>query len=129
MHGLETSSEVQDGIKRLLDPRKSPLSVSVWMYDPMNSRRPSWPSKRPKGGRETPLDDGAFYGMLDIAAFLIVELQDVDSRSSDSKRTQDKNDFTALVRAAKWGNVEIAGVLQEHGTNVNARGMERRTPL
>ena len=68
--------------------------------------------------------------MLDIAAFLIVErLQDVDSRSSDSKRTQDKNDFTALVRAAKWGNVEIAGVLQEHGANVNARGMERRTPL
>ena len=46
--------------------------------------------------------------MHDTAAFLIVEhSQDVDSRSSDSKRTQDKNVFTALVRAAKWGNVEL----------------------
>jgi hypothetical protein len=142
------SSKVQDGMKRLFNPSKSHLSVSVWIYDPMNSRRPSRPSKRPKKGRATPLLYAAFYGMHSIAAFLIVEhSQDVDSRSSDSKRTpfhvasrrrhmdvaqllldhgadadaRDDDGYSPLLRASREGDVKLAQFLLKHGVDTEAR--------
>jgi hypothetical protein len=80
------SSSVQDGMKRLFDPRKCHISVWVWVCDPEDSKRQSGRSKRPAKARATPLHYAAFCGMHDVAKFLIVERsQDVNARGFDGE--------------------------------------------
>jgi hypothetical protein len=76
------SSEVQDGMKCLFDPSKRHLSFWVWIYDPGRRLNRWGRTRRPsKTARATPLHYAAFYGLHDVAKFLIVEHpQDVNAR-------------------------------------------------
>ncbi len=152
------SRKVQDGMKRLFDPSKSHLSVWVWIYDPEDSTpwRRLMGSERPSQAIATPLHYAAFYGMHDIATFLIVEhSQDVNARGFDYGETplhvssrhgdvqislvllrhgadieaRDDYNSTPLGKVAQGGHVELAHVLLEYGADVNAQDDEGRTPL
>jgi ankyrin repeat protein len=150
------SSKVLGGMKRLFDPSKHHLSIWVWMYNP---ELPPWPpserSGRPAKAEATPLHYAAFYGMCDIATFLIVDhSQDVNAPGLYNEETplhvssrrghveiarvllkhgaeteaRDKYGFSPLARAAQEGHVELALVLLEHGADATAHRM-RHTPL
>ena len=117
------SANVQDGMNRLFDPSKSHLSVWVWVYDPENRRCPCVLSPRIKKARGTPLHYAAFYGLHDIAAFLIVEhSQDVNARGFCNKETP-------LHVALRCGHADIAQLLLEHGADAKAQDKTERTPL
>jgi ankyrin repeat protein len=147
------SPTVQDGMKRLFDPRKCHLSVWVWIYNPESGKRHSG---RPVDARPTPLHYAAFCDLHDIATFLIVEhSQGVNARAFVRQETplhissrlghvktsrvllkhgadteaRDSEDFSPLERVTEGGYVELAQVLLEHGADVSARDKVRRTPL
>ena len=147
------SPKVQDGMRRLFDPRKHHLSVWVWIYDP---EEPWRRSRRPVEARATPLHYATVYNMHDIATFLIVEhSQDVNARGFDEEETplhvstrlghvesarvllkhgadtdaRDDVDASPLERAAHEGRMELARVLLELGTNANSHDFLRWTPL
>ena len=148
------ASNVLDGMKRLFDPSKNHLSVWVWIYDPENPRPRR--SESPAAARATPLHYAAFYGLHDVATFLIVERSEgvnargfgggetplhVSSRRGHvditrvllkhgaDTETRDNSDFSPLEDAAQGGHVELAQVLLEHGAYVNTRDATGCTPL
>ena len=150
------SSRVQDGMKRLFDPRKSHLTVWVWIYDPEDPRDRSKRSDRPAEAKATPLHYAAVYNLHDIATFLITEhSQDVNARGFNKKEAplhvssrqghveiarvllkhgadteaRDDSDFSPLERVTHHGPAELAQVLLEHGADVNAQDEGRCTPL
>jgi len=119
----KVSSEVQDGMKRLFDPGKSHLSVWVWINDPEPYQNQSGLSEHPVEARATPLHYAAVCNMLDIATFLIVEhSQDVNARGFSREETP-------LHVSSRWGHVEIARVLLEHGADREARDRIDWSPL
>jgi ankyrin repeat protein len=149
-------SKVQDGTKRLFDPSKCHFSVLVWIYNP-DPRYRSELTERPGTARAIPLLYSAFYGMDDIATFLIVEhSQDVNARGFVDEETplhvssglghvefarvllkhgadteaRDNNNMSPLDQVASEGHVEVAQVLLEHGADANAQNEETgSTPL
>ena len=150
------ASKVQDGMKCLFDPGKSHLSVWAWIYDPQNPRRGSELFESPANASATPLHYAAFFGMDDIASFLVIERsQDVNARGFTRKETplhvasregflelalillkhgadmeaRDASDWSPLELAITGGHVALTRVLLEHGANVNAQDKKRRTPL
>ena len=117
------SSNVQDGIKRLFDPRKSHLSVWVWIYDPERPQHRSERSENPTAARATPLHYSAVCRLHDLATFLIVEhLQDVDARGFDKGETP-------LHVALRYRHMDIARLLITHRADTDARDDENDTPL
>jgi ankyrin repeat protein len=149
------SSMLQDGMKRLFDPSQSHFSVWVWIYDPEPEGRLER-YQRPSCARATPLHYATFYGMQDIATFLIVERsQDVNALGFHRKETplivssrlgyvemvqvllkhgadteaRDIGDYTAMVFATVYGYVEVAQVLLEHGADTNLHYKKMCTPL
>ena len=115
--------KVQDGIKRLFDPRKSHLSIWVWIYDPEEHRRRSERSERPSQVRAIPLLYAAFCGLHDITTFLIVEhSQDVNARGFAKRETP-------LHVASRCGHIDVAQLLLEHGADADARDNDDCTPL
>ena len=124
--GLENaSSYVQDGMKRLFDPRKHHFLVWTWISHPYDfAGIPLLPkSVVPETARSTPLYYAASIGLHDVAAFLIDEhLQDINSM--DNNRTE-----TPLHAASREGHAVVAQVLLENGANVMARSAGERTPL
>ena len=120
------SPKVQDGMKRMFDPSKCHFSVWVWIYDPQLSGRRSERSERserPAEVRATPLHYAAFFGMRDIATFLIIEhSQDVNARGFDYEETP-------LHVSSSRGHVELVRVLVEYGADANAQDKMRDTPL
>jgi ankyrin repeat protein len=116
------SSNVQDGMKRLFDPRKNHLSIWVWLRDPMDPWRLCEPPARPERARAAPLHYAAFCGMHDVAAFLIVRhSQDVNARGFDNE--------TSLHVASRYGHAGVARLLLEHGADAEAQDDDKRTPL
>ncbi len=117
------SSKMQDGMKRLFDPKQRHLSVWVWIYDPEEPRRQSERSQRPSLARATSLHYAVFCGMYDIATFLIIERsQDVNARGFDKKETP-------LHVASRHGHVGIAQLLLKHGADAEAQDYDKCTPL
>ena len=117
------ASTVHDGIKRLFDPRKSHLSVWVWIYDPENNQSRYIESERPRRARATPLHYAAFCGMHDAATFLIVEhSQDVHARAFDMNETP-------LHVASRRGHAKLTRVLLKHGADTEAGNRVKDTPL
>ena len=118
------SSIVEDGMKRLFDPRRSHLSVWTWIYDPEDSdtRQITFPEP-PEEARATPLHYAALCGMHDVAKFLIVEhSQNVNALGYGEKETP-------LHSASRHGHADVALLLLEHGADANAQDYEKRTPL
>ena len=118
------SSHVQDGMKRLFDPRKHHLSVWVWISDPyVRSSGQSRPSVAPKTARWTSLHYAASIGLHDVVAFLIDEhLQDINAW--DRKRRE-----TPLHAASREGHAVVAKLLLENGADVMVKSEHERTPL
>jgi hypothetical protein len=123
----DVSRNVEDGMKRLFDPRKPHLSVCVWIHDPdplpwKRSRR----AERPLPPLGTPLHYAAFWGLHSIVDFLVVEWsQNVHSRGFSSFT----DNVTPLLLASKRGHVKAARMLIEHGAAVMARNGDGETPL
>jgi ankyrin repeat protein len=143
------SSNVQDGIKRLFDPNKGHISVLIWAENPDYTWLQSNPSRfeRPVKALAIPLHYVAWYGMHDVAAFLIAEhSQDVNACDLDGEaplhvashsghadiaqlllengadvEAQDDDERTPLILASLYGYVEVARVLLEHGADTEAR--------
>ena len=121
----DVSRKIEDGMKRLFDPRNRHLAIWVWIYDPQSpggrSRRP----ERPSHARETPLHYAAFFGIHDVVKFLIVE------RSQDVNARGFSNGETPLNLACRKGHLEVARVLLEHDADTEARdtGINDWSPL
>ena len=118
------SSNVEDGMKRLFDPRRRHLSVWTWIYDPedTNTRRNqlSQPSEEPRG---THLHYAALCGIHGVVEFLIVERsQDVNAWGFDKRDTP-------LQAASRFGHADVAQLLLEHSADVEAQGSFQWTPL
>jgi ankyrin repeat protein len=119
------SSHVQDGMKRLFDPKKHHLSVWVWISDPYvrSSRNQPQPFVAPETAKSTPLHYAASIGVHDVVAFLIDErLQDINA--SDRNRSE-----TPLHVASREGHAVVAQLLLENGADVTAKTEHGRTPL
>jgi ankyrin repeat protein len=105
---------IQNGIKRLFDPSNHHFAVWTWICDPemgLQDERLEFPSWT----RKTPLHYAAFWGLLDIVKFLIVERsQDVNARGCHK-------DATPLLIASREGHCEVARLLLEHGANTETR--------
>ena len=119
------SSHVQDGMKRLFDPRKHHLSVWTWISDPYVpwSYARSWSFLAPKTARSTPLHYAALIGLHDVAAFLIDEhLQDINVLDSNTNETP-------LHTASREGHAVVVRLLLENGADVMAKSKHERTAL
>jgi ankyrin repeat protein len=152
----DTSSTIQDGMKRLFDPNNRHLPVWVWIHDPADPWRSDDRPERPSEPRASPLHYAAFCGLLDIVKFLIVERsQDVHARGFDNEETplgvasrEGHSEVTRVLLehgadtetgngtgcsplevASTGGHVEVVHVLLEHGADVKARDMYDNTPL
>ena len=152
------ASNVQNGMKRLFDPRKYHFSIWLWIYDPEKPRHPvtRTHTECPSQARATPLHYAAFCGMHGVARFLIVEhSQDVRALGFDEKETplhvasrrghvdvaqlllehgadvdaRDNAEITPLLLASQGGHAELTRILLEHGANTEARDNDKRTPL
>ena len=153
------SQNVEGGIKRLFDRKKSYLSIWLWIHDPTVTvhhwqRRERAESPSPQRG--TPLHYAAFLGLHDIAKILATEYpKDVNSQSFDGASAplhlalmngygdlaqmlvergadvsvQDKRGMTPLHWASHSGSVDVALMLVERGADISAQAQDGRTPL
>jgi ankyrin repeat protein len=114
------SQSVEDGLKRLFDPRKPHLAVCVWIYDPRKQTRRA---ERPLPPLGTSLHYAALWGIHLIVEFLAIECsQNVRSRGFADK-------VTPLHLASKWGHVKTARKIIEIGADVEAQSKDGETPL
>ncbi len=72
-------------------------------------------------GRETALDQAAFYGGKEAVALLLAHSATIEHRDNLGR--------TALHEAISGDSADAVAVLLAHGANVNARDDEGRTPL
>ena len=119
------SPHVQDGMKRLFDPRNHHLPVWVWISDPYPYRfsRKFSSSAAPRTARSTPLHYAASIGLHDVAAFLI------DEHAQDINAFDDDRHETPLQVASREGYVAVTQLLLENGADIMAKGSNRPTPL
>jgi hypothetical protein len=149
------SSHVQDGMRRLFDPRNHHFSVWDWIRDSYVSpySRPT-PSVAPETARSTPLHyaDPLPFDLHDIAPFLVDELsQDINALDRNKRETlplaawgegdayarstpyvaPETARSTPLHYAASFGLRDIAAFLiDEHLQDINALDRIREeTPL
>jgi ankyrin repeat protein len=131
------SGNVEDGMKRLFDPRKEHLAIWVRIHDPMwpawdqirqtaphslrytSRANPPPMSLEPKG---SPLHYAALCGLQVVVKFLIIQhSQDVHSRCL--------YDELPLHLASRQGHADVALVLLEHGADLTAKTNDGSTPL
>ena len=119
------SPHVQDGMRRLFDPRKHHFSVWSRIRDPpyLPPTLRSPPFVVPEITRWTPLHYATLFGLHDIAAFLIDEdFQDIDVLDRNGTET-------SLHVASRKGHAVVAQLLLENGADVMAKNEYERTPL
>ena len=120
----DVSGMVEDGMKRLFDPRKFHFGVWVWIYD---LEDPYWRrekrGEKPSHAKGTPLHYAALCGLDTIVKFLVIKhSQDVHARGFNDKST-------ALHLASRKGHIEVARFLLDNGADANARDKHKSTPL
>ena len=119
------SPHVQDGMRRLFDPRKHHFFVWSRIRDPpyLPPTLRSPPFVVPEITRWTPLHYATLFGLHDIAAFLIDEdFQDIDVLDRNGTET-------SLHVASRKGHAVVAQLLLENGADVMAKSEYERTPL
>ena len=144
----EVSANLQDGMKRLFDPKNRYLSIWLWIYDPQSRElrynRPEYISQ----DSTYPLHYAALLGIHDVIKFLVVERsQDVNARgfydetplglACDGRHLKiaqfllEQNvdigtrcylDHNPLDHASNRGAVDLVRLLLDHGADVNAQG-------
>jgi ankyrin repeat protein len=146
------SSQAEDMIKTLFDPKSHHFANWVWIYDTISGQtlvsraghRPEW----------APLHIAARHGFHRVAEWLItacaqdVNLIDNHWRPLDIASAEgcfmvvqvllthhavvnlgNKANWTPLHSASWYGHPTIARVLLEHGADVNIKAISGRTPL
>lgn len=117
------SPNIQDGTKRLFDPRNRHFTIWIWIHDPERSCHLSERSEYPSQLRATPLHYAAFCGIHDVIKFLIVE------RSQDVNARGFYYDETSLSVASRKGHLKVVRVLLEHGADHETRDKFGWRPL
>jgi ankyrin repeat protein len=120
----DVSQSVEDGMRQLFDPSKPHLTVCIWMHNPERPRlKGKYRDERPSPTPRSPLHYAAFWGLLSIAHFLVIELsQDVRSRSVT-------DNATPLHLSSRYGHKQVACFLLEHGADVSTQDGGGETPL
>jgi len=118
------SQDAVEGMKQLFDRTKPHLSIWLWIHDPTV---PFWERRKRAEGPSppcgTPLHYAAFCGLPDIAKMLTIEHpQGVNSRSFNDA-------LTPLHLASRYGHVDLARMLVEHGADVSAQEEDGWTAL
>ena len=117
---VEGVSQIEDGLKKLFDPRNPYLAACVWIHDPWKRNRRA---ERPLPPHGTALHYAALWGLHFIVEFLVIEhSQDVNSRAF-------ANRATPLHLASQRGQLKAARTLIENGANVMAQNEDGETPL
>ena len=151
----DVSGNIQDGMKRLFDPRNRHFSIWLWIYDALQGiLRDERPEYVPQES-ETPLHYAALCGIHDVISFLVVERsQDVNAQGIDSEtplglacymahlkvarvlleHDADKNtrcclDSSPLDHASEEGALDLVQLLLDHGADVKAQGEKKNTSL
>jgi len=120
----DVSQKVEDGMKRLFDPKDFHFAIWVWIHDLEDQywcreRR----GERPSQPRGMPLHYAALCGLVAIVELLLIEhSQDVDSRGFG-------HESTALHMASRSGHVEVACLLLNNGANAEAQDRHSSTAL
>jgi len=117
----DVSRNVGDGMKKLFDPSKPHLSVSLWIHNPIFPQNER--AKRPLPPPGSPLHYAASWGLHSIVTFLVIgHLQDVHSRSLI-------DNATPLHLASRYGHIKVTRFLLERGADLTAQNKGRETPL
>ena len=118
------TSQIQSALERLFDPRKPYLASWTWIHDVDRS----WVRQSIQALAEhpSPLGPSALYyavlcGFDGLAKHLVVHPEEANARCGYHG--------TALHAALWMGNLEIAHVLLDHGTNTNLEDQDGRVPL
>ena len=117
------SPDIQDGMKRLFDPKNRHFPIWIWIHDPERSCHLSERSEYPSQLRATPLHYAAFCGIHDVIKFLIVE------RSQDVNARGFYYDETSLSVASRKGHLNVVRVLLEHSADHETRDKFGWRPL
>jgi len=120
----DVPQNVEDGMKRLFDPKHFHFAIWVWIHDLEDQYwRREKRGERPSQPRGTSLHYAALCGLDAIVKFLVIEhSQDVDIRGFDHKST-------ALHLASRGGHVEVACFLLDNGADAEAQDRRSSTPL
>ena len=118
----EVSGNIQDGMKRLFDPKNSHFPIWLWIHErvrsTLRSNQPGYSSQ----DCATPLQYAAYCGIHNVIKFLVVERsQDVNARGFDEE--------TPLGLACTRGHLKIARVLLEHDADIENRCCLDLSPL
>jgi ankyrin repeat protein len=150
------SGKIQDGMKRLFDPRNRHFPTWLSIYDPLRGEpRSNWLEYISQDSEKS-LHYAAFCGIHDVINFLVVERsQDANSRGlffedtllglacsrahfkvaqvllelDVDKETRCATDSSPLDHATDQGAVDVVRLLLDHGANVNAHGKKKNTSL
>ena len=151
----EVSVNIQDGMKRLFDPKNRYLLIWLWIYDAKNGKLRSNRSEYPPQDGATPLHYAAHCGIHHVIKFLVVERsQDINARGfwdetplglachhshlrvarlllewDVDKETRCKGDWSPLDHASASGSVDLVRLLLDHGADKGAQGIDKHTPL
>lgn len=120
----DVSQNVEDGMKRLFDPKHFHFAIWVWIHDLEDqywSRENR--GERPSQPRGTPLHYAALCGLDTVVKSLVIEhSQDVNARCFN-------HDSTALHLASRGGHAEVACFLLDNGADAEPKDRRLSTPL
>ena len=154
----DVSRNVEDGIKRLLDPSKPHLAICIWIYDPGVPRwKQNTRNETPLPLPRTSLHYAASWGLhpVVVESLIIEHSQDVCSRDSTDNATplhlaslnghlkavckliecgadataQNNDGETSLHLALRWGRVDVARMLIARCADLSTQNNDGETPL
>jgi ankyrin repeat protein len=116
----DVSSDTEDLMKRLFDPKNYHFQNWVWIYDTILYQ--SMPSESPSDLKSVPLHYAARHGFDRVAEWLITAC------------SQDVNDYhyhssTPLDLASEYRQLKVVQVLLKHHADVHTRDEAAWTPL
>ncbi len=115
------SQHMEEGMKRLFDPRMPHYAICFWIHHPMSRR--NLQHERPLPFPGTPLHYATLLGLRSIVEFLVIEhAQNVHSQDFIDRATP-------LHLASQRGHNEVVHTLIKLGADVTARNKKGWTPL